>query len=225
MSPRSRLILFLAVIVTLLVLALIWGGIAQDDGWQPARLQEVADRFADRPWLPWAVFAGVVIGLQVAIPQLLLVPVGVIALGPWLGLVVVYLGTLVGAIIGYLAGRYFGRRAVRRLSGPRMKRLSRSLAKRGVVSMIVVNMLPIVSQTIINLAAGTTHIRFRDFILGTAIGILPPTVVVVVATHLLLQLGRMPTAGEGLAMMLVVFLTAVILWYVTRRAWDWLSGT
>jgi uncharacterized membrane protein YdjX (TVP38/TMEM64 family) len=225
MSPRSRLILFLAVIVTLLVLALIWGGIARNDGWQPARLQELAGRFADRPWLPWAVFAGVVIGLQVAIPQLLLVPVGVIALGPWLGLVVVYLGTLVGAIIGYLAGRYFGRRAVRRLSGPRMKRLSRSLAKRGVVSMIVVNMLPIVSQTIINLAAGTTHIRFRDFILGTAIGILPPTIVVVVATHLLLQLGRMPTAGEALAMMLVVFLTAVILWYVTRRAWDWLSGT
>jgi uncharacterized membrane protein YdjX (TVP38/TMEM64 family) len=224
MSPRARLILFLAVIVTLLALGLIWGIMAREDGWQPARLQDLAGRFTDRPWLPWAVFGAVVIGQQIAIPQVLLVPVGVIALGPWLGFVVVYLGALVGAVIGYLTGRYLGRRPVRRLSGPRMKRLSRSLARRGVVSMIVVNMLPIVSQTIINLAAGTTHIRFRDFILGTAIGILPPTLVVAAATHLLLQLGRIPTAGEALAMMLVVSLTAVALWFVTRRVWNWLSG-
>jgi uncharacterized membrane protein YdjX (TVP38/TMEM64 family) len=91
--------------------------------------------------------------------------------------------------------------------------------------MIVVNMLPIVSQTLINLAAGTTHIRFRDFLLGTAIGIMPPTLVVVIATHLLLKIGRLPTFGEAMTMMLVVFLAALALWFLTRKAWDWLSGS
>jgi uncharacterized membrane protein YdjX (TVP38/TMEM64 family) len=224
MAPRTRLILFLAVVVTVLMLALVWGVGGQGE-WPAGRIEALAGRFAGAHWLPWAVFGAVVVGLQIAIPQLLLVPVGVIVLGPWAGFAVVYLGTLVGAVIGYLIGRHLGRRPIRRLYGPRMKRLSRSLAKRGVRSMIVVNMLPIVSQTLINLAAGTTHIRFRDFLLGTAIGIMPPTLVVVIATHLLLKIGRLPTFGEAMTMMLVVFLAALALWFLTRKAWDWLSGS
>jgi uncharacterized membrane protein YdjX (TVP38/TMEM64 family) len=225
MSVRLRAVLLLAVLILLLAMALIWGMLASDDNWQPARLQELAGRFADRPWLPWAILAGVVVGQQLAIPQLLLVPVGVIALGPWLGFAVVYLGTLLGAVIGYMTGRYLGRRSVRRLSGTRMKQLSRSLARRGVVSMIVINMVPIVSQTIINLAAGTTHIRFRHFLLGTAIGIVPPTVVVVAATHVLLQLGRMPTAGEAAVLMVAAAVIAVGAWIVTHRVWNWLVNS
>ncbi|AGA32843.1 phospholipase D/transphosphatidylase [Thioalkalivibrio nitratireducens DSM 14787] len=224
MSPRFRLLLFLGVFVILAVMALVWGIALQDEDWGPTRVRALAERFEDRAWLPWAVFAGTVIGLQVAIPQLVLVPVAVIVLGPWSGFAIAYLGTVAGAVVGYLAGRYLGRRPVRRLSGPSMKRLSRSLARRGIQSMVVINMLPVVSQTLINLLAGTTHIRFRDFLVGSVIGILPPTAMVTLATHLLLQVGRMPTPGEALALLLAVFLTAMLLWYLTRRAWNWLYG-
>ncbi|AHF00164.1 TVP38/TMEM64 family protein [Thioalkalivibrio paradoxus] len=224
MSPRFRLLLFLGVLAALVLMALYWGITLQEEDWGPAQIRALAERFEGQPWLPWAVFAGVVIGLQIAIPQVLLVPVAVIVLGPWSGFAAAYLGTIVAAIVGYLAGRYLGRRPVRRLSGPSMKRLSRSLAQRGIQSMVVINMLPIVSQTLINLLAGTTHIRFRDFLIGSVIGILPPTAVVTVATHLLLQVGRMPTAGEALVLFLAVFLTAMALWVLTRRAWNWLYG-
>ncbi|OOG27559.1 phospholipase [Thioalkalivibrio denitrificans] len=223
MTPRLRLILFLSVIAALLVLAAFWAIVMHEGDWQPAHIQARAGQLAEGPWLHWLVFAGVVLGQQVAIPQILLVPVAVILLGPWWGLAVGYFGTLAGAVIGYLIGRYVGRRPVRRLSGPRMRRLSRAIARRGVVSMIVVNMLPIVSQALINLAAGTTHIRFRDFLLGTAVGIVPPTVIVVAATQLVLQVERMPETGEVFVIMLVVFAALVLLWWATRRAWAWLG--
>ena len=223
MTPRVRLSLFLAVIAALLVLAGFWAIVMHEGDWQPANIRDRAGQLAEGPWLHWLVFGGVVLGQQVAIPQILLVPVAVILLGPWWGLAVGYLGTLAGAVIGYLIGRYLGRRPVRRLSGPRMRRLSRAIARRGVVSMIVVNMLPIVSQALINLAAGTTHIRFRDFLLGTAIGIVPPTVIVVAATQLVLQLERMPETGEVLVIMFVVFVAVVLVWWATRRAWAWLA--
>jgi uncharacterized membrane protein YdjX (TVP38/TMEM64 family) len=41
-------------------------------------------------------------------------------------------------------------------------------------------MLPIAPFTIINLIAGASHISFRDFVLGTIIGMAPGTLILVV---------------------------------------------
>jgi phospholipase D1/2 len=39
--------------------------------------------------------------------------------------------------------------------------------------MIIVRIIPVAPFTIINMVAGATHIRFRDFVIGSAIGLLP----------------------------------------------------
>jgi len=220
---RPRVILLLLLIITLMVLASVWGITSLDEIWRPGRLQELTGRFVDSPWLPWMVMAGVVIAQQIAIPQVLLVAASVVVLGPWQGGIVVYFGSLVGAVIGYVTGRYLARHPVRRMSGRRVKQLSRLLAKRGVVNMIIINLFAILPQTVINLVAGTSHLTFRDFIAGTAIGIVLPTIVVAVATQFLIERARVPTTGEAFLAVLVVGLIAVGFWLATRWVWNWLE--
>ncbi|HJU06253.1 MAG TPA: VTT domain-containing protein, partial [Nitrospiraceae bacterium] len=47
------------------------------------------------------------------------------------------------------------------------------LAKRGLLTVIAVRVLPVAPFTVVNLVAGASHIGFRDFVLGTVIGELP----------------------------------------------------
>ena len=39
--------------------------------------------------------------------------------------------------------------------------------------MIIVRIIPVAPFTVINMVAGASHIRLRDFVIGSAIGLLP----------------------------------------------------
>lgn len=223
MSPRSRVIALCAVLVALIVLAFLWGTISIDEIWQAGWLQDMATRIAANPWLSSLVFGAVVIGVQIAVPQLVLVVVSVILLGAWEGFFVAYFGMLMGAAVGYLLGRWLARHPVRRLSGRKMRQFSRLLARRGIMNMALINLLPLGPHTVINLAAGSSHLRFRDFLPGTAIGLLPSTLLVAVATHFLLQMGRAPTTGEATVALVLLGLLGIGGWLATRWAWRWVG--
>ena len=51
--------------------------------------------------------------------------------------------------------------------------LSRRLGKRGLLAIVFARIVPVGPFTIVNLVAGASHIRWRDFLLGTVIGLLP----------------------------------------------------
>lgn len=92
------------------------------------------------------------------------------------GLLLVLPGALLGALAAFGLGRWLGRDAVERFTGTRVARVDALLARRGLVAILVSRLVPVVPFTGINYAAGLTAIRLRDFVLGTAIGIVPGTV-------------------------------------------------
>ena len=59
------------------------------------------------------------------------------------------------------------------LAGEKINRLSRKFARRGWLAVAVVRIIPIAPFTIVNLVAGSTHISTRSFLIGTAIGMGP----------------------------------------------------
>jgi uncharacterized membrane protein YdjX (TVP38/TMEM64 family) len=59
------------------------------------------------------------------------------------------------------------------MAGQRVNDLSRRLAKRGLIAVAFVRMLPIAPFSVVNVVAGASHIRWSDFLLGTIIGLLP----------------------------------------------------
>jgi uncharacterized membrane protein YdjX (TVP38/TMEM64 family) len=85
-------------------------------------------------------------------------------------------GALLGAVAGFGLGRLLGREAVERFSGRRVARLDALLAGQGLVAVLVARLVPVLPFTGTNYAAGLTAVRFRDFAVGTAVGIGPGTV-------------------------------------------------
>ncbi|EAR26039.1 putative integral membrane protein [marine actinobacterium PHSC20C1] len=98
-----------------------------------------------------------------------------LAWGLWVGTLLVLVGAIAGAALSFWIGRMLGRDAVEQYTGGRVRAVDEMLQKRGLVSMIALRLIPLIPFTVINYAAGLTAIRVRDYMLGTAIGIIPGT--------------------------------------------------
>jgi uncharacterized membrane protein YdjX (TVP38/TMEM64 family) len=113
---------------------------------------------------------------------LLLVPRNVLSVAAGLlfgfggGLVVALPGALLAAVAGFALGRLLGREAVERFTGARVARVDALLERRGVAAVVVCRLLPVVPFGGVNYAAGLTGVRFRDYVVGTAIGMVPGAV-------------------------------------------------
>lgn len=80
---------------------------------------------------------------------------------------------LIAATVTYAAGRWAGRDLVAAHAGDRLARLDRWLARRGLLAVIVVRLQPIAPFGLVGYAYGTSSVRFRHYLLGTALGGLP----------------------------------------------------
>jgi uncharacterized membrane protein YdjX (TVP38/TMEM64 family) len=83
-------------------------------------------------------------------------------------------GALVGAGTAFGLSRALGRTAVQRVDSDRPRRLDALVGRRGLLAVIGVRLFPLLPFGPLNYACGLTAVRTRDYLLGTAIGILPP---------------------------------------------------
>ena len=171
---RRRLAVLVVILVAAFALALAWT-------WTPLRdwldVDQIvgALRSVGRSFGPVTAVAGFALALTVAIPLTFLTLVALVAFGPWGGLGCAMAGAAIAAAASYGLGHLLGREALERLAGPRVNLLSRRLASRGVLAVIVIRLIPAAPFAVINMVAGASHIRLRDLLLGTAIGMAPST--------------------------------------------------
>jgi phospholipase D1/2 len=181
-----------AIIVLLVALALAWRYTPLRELINTEALARMADTFAESPFAPVIVVTAYLIGGLAVIPVTAMIAVTGIVFGPVMGFVYALIGETLSAICIYYLGRKLGRATVRRVAGKRINELSRRIAKRGLIAVVVVRMLPIASFTIINLIAGASHIRFRHFVLGTILGMAPGTLILVLFVDRIVAAVRTP---------------------------------
>jgi uncharacterized membrane protein YdjX (TVP38/TMEM64 family) len=85
---------------------------------------------------------------------------------------------------------------LQRWLGRRVDALEERIAKRGVIAIALIRKVPIAPFTIVNLAIGALGIRFRDFILGTALGMLPGIAAFAFVSERVIDAWREPTPGN-----------------------------
>ena len=159
--------------------------------------------------------------LALAVPLTFLTLVAIIAFGPWGGFACALPGALLGASASYLAGRWLGRGAIERLGGERVKALSLQLEKRGLLAVILVRFVPVAPFAVVNMMAGASRIRLRDLLLGTAIGMTPSTVFMMVFLERVIEALRRPSEGGAVFIGATVLLLALGGWGLKR----WLSAS
>jgi uncharacterized membrane protein YdjX (TVP38/TMEM64 family) len=124
-------------------------------------------------WAAPVAYAGLyaLLSLTPTPVSLLSVTAGVL-FGLAVGLPAVLAGALGGALAAFGLSRLLGRDTVERLAGHRVQHIDGLLRDRGLLAMIAIRFVPL-PFTVLNLACGLTAVRWRDYALGTAIGVAP----------------------------------------------------
>lgn len=178
MQLSNHAVIWRAVIFVGFVIAVIVVGVTVP----LTSVERIRSTASDAGWWGAAVF---VIGYSLV--TLTPIPKNVVSIaagltwGLGVGVLLVYLGALIGAGLAFLIGRSLGRDAVERFTGARVARVDEMLRRRGLIALIGVRLVPVLPFTVINYTAALTGVRRRDYAIGTMVGILPGTVAYVAA--------------------------------------------
>ncbi|MCL6643867.1 MAG: VTT domain-containing protein, partial [Dehalococcoidia bacterium] len=139
-----------------------------------------------------------------------------LAWGPVLGTLYCMAGLVLGSAVAFWVARRFGRRHLARLIGRRnADRIDALVLEMGGRVVFWSRMIPAVNFDWISFLAGMTAIPFRVFIVYSALGMLFPTAIAVVAGDGLGRDARITLAAGGVWVGVIV-VSAVVYW--RRRA-------
>lgn len=172
-TARRRLLAWALVLVALTMAALAWTLAPVRALIDPRALLAALEAFSAHPAAPWVVLAGFLVGGLLVLPVTLMVVLTVAAFGPVTGFLYALGGATLSGTLSFAIGRALGHRQVARLTGSRLHAVSLRLRDAGVTAVAAARMLPVTHFTIVSLVAGATHIRARDFIAGTILGMAP----------------------------------------------------
>ena len=195
-SILRQLVPVLSVLGVVLALAAAWRWTPLGELLEVDALVAAVGAAGDSPAGALLLLAAFVVAAVVAVPLTLLVVVTVLVAGPWLGFALALAGGVGSAVVSYWLGEVAGRAPLRRLAGDRITTLSRRLAARGLLTVITLRIVPVAPFTVINMVAGASHIRFRDYVLGTLVGLMPGLLAIALFTDRVAATIRDPELPE-----------------------------
>jgi phospholipase D1/2 len=172
MSKRKLAWVLLLVILLVTGLALAWRLTPLAELARPEQLAERLEAIQRWPAAPFLFIAMFVIGGLVVMPVLALIVAVGILFPPLMAFGISLTGVMLSAaVLHWIGGHFRGR--LRAAIGPAIQRLDAVLTDRGILAVATIRMLPVAPFTVVNVAAGSIGVRFRDYMVGTALGMLP----------------------------------------------------
>lgn len=165
--------------------------------------------------LPVAVAAFAILAF-VGVPQFVLIAAAVVAFGAWTGFAYSWIGTMVSSLVGFYIGRLAGARSLQILSSPGVRRFMDLVGRNGFLASLIVRLVPSAPFIVVNMAAGVTPMRVRDFFFGTAIGIVPKIVLTAFAGNSIVQVLKGEGGAHLLWLALIVVAWIAIGWFARR---------
>ncbi len=170
LSPRVRIALLVLVVVALFAIA-HFTGLAE--AVTRERVQELATSWGAAGLVLYVVVFSV--GEILQLPGVLFVVAAVAAYGPWLGTGAAYLGMIGASITVFLFGRLVAGRALVEVEHPRVKALMARVDRAPIATVAFLRGVLFVLPGI-GYACAVSSIRFRDYVIGSAIGLVVPSV-------------------------------------------------
>ena len=168
-------------------------------------LLQALSSLRDSPWslpLTVAVFTAAAF---IGAPQWVLIAATVLAFGPQMGGVYAWISTLFSASFDFFLARFIGAARIEVISGKFLARIIALVRRNGLLFSFAVRLVPTGPFVLVNMAAGVSGLRFSSFFIGTALGIIPKILVVV-----LLGQGAL-TAAQGERFMFIAVVAALVI--------------
>lgn len=167
-------------------------------------------------WVPILTVLAFTPASYVMFPRPLITLFAVIAYGPIWGFVIAMTGIQVAAWTSYVAGKRLDPGTVRRMAGAKLDKILQVLRRRGLLAMTALRLVPLAPFAIEGVVAGAIRMRLWEFLLGTAIGILPGTLTSTVFGDQLSTWLEDPGRINYWAIAFVLFLLGGATWFVRR---------
>ena len=164
------------------------------------------------PFLPLGVLAAFVVGGIVFVPVTVLVGITALLFNPLAGIAVALTGVLLNALATYGIGVVLGKKTIPHSSSGRIQRLRRLLKNQGIMTIALIRNFPAAPFSLVNIIAGASGIRLKNFLLGTALGMSPGIVLIMVLADRIVFAVQNPGWKSTAAAIFIflLFLTAAI---------------
>lgn len=158
----------------------------------------------------------IIMTFTIVFPFMILSGASGIIYGLFWGTLISWSGEVIGAIFMFVFARYFFRQSVAGwiLKSPYLKQVDDYSAANGFKALLIARLLPLAPSGIITAVAAISRISFKDFLLATVVGKLPPVIIKVLIGH------DIVFAGENMIRLLVIILAVlglyIGLWWYRR---------
>jgi uncharacterized membrane protein YdjX (TVP38/TMEM64 family) len=196
-----KLVLFAAVVLSLIVLARVFG--------LGERLQEIREWIAGMGTRGMVVYVGLyIVAVVAAVPGLPISIAGAAIFGALKGVILVSIGSTLGASLAFLIARYLARDFVyHRLSAnDKFQRLDRLTEQHGAIIVAITRLVPLFPFNLLNYGYGLTRIPFWTYAFWSWLCMLPGTIVYLVGTDAIV---RAAATGEIPWLIVGVFVVAL----------------
>jgi uncharacterized membrane protein YdjX (TVP38/TMEM64 family) len=176
----------------------------------PDRIAAWMQSIRTSAWAPVIVIAAFILGGLIMFPLTLLITATAIVFDPWMAIALSLTGSLANAMTLYAIGHRIMRETMMHAFGKYVEKLRSALDRSGIIAVATIRMVPIAPFTLVNLAAGSIDVRFRDYVIGTLLGILPGTIALTAFGHQLREIMEHPTLSN-VGLLVAAILTWIML--------------
>jgi uncharacterized membrane protein YdjX (TVP38/TMEM64 family) len=123
-------------------------------------------------------------GLSVFFPTTPMMAIAGIFFGFWEGFVYSSVAGLISALFMFVLARILGKAFVDRYLESRkslelIEKYDEKMARHGTLTVMILRIMPIMPFNVLNLIIGISKVSFKDYIVGTIIGLVPSTILAV----------------------------------------------
>jgi uncharacterized membrane protein YdjX (TVP38/TMEM64 family) len=108
-----------------------------------------------------------------------------------------------------------GQRRVERLGGERVVRVTRTLRRNGTLAVFFLRKIPL-PFTLANIIVGASTVKYRDFIMGTLLGMAGLVIALAGFGYQLTEVLRSPSPATVIGAMLIVSVPLTVAWLINR---------
>jgi phospholipase D1/2 len=177
------------------------------------RIAAWAASLRNNPARPVILLGAYLIGSLLSVPITALIIVTALVFDALWGIVYSFAGCLLGAGATYAVGYFLGRDFVRKIVGPKWKRVEEKIGRAGILAVATLRLIPIAPFTVVNVICGAFQVPVRDYIVGSLLGLAPGIIVINLFAHQFERAIRNPGAGS------YVLLIALIVVSILGSIW------